>query len=1146
MATTPAEMNPIEKLYSQIYTMVDGMVVKFSGIADEKETFENRKYFDGYYDALMKYDTFYSYTYTADEYVVAGILDPVIYNEYIANPVRVPEETKKTLLENRRRNIIDEYNEPNDYYRELAGLPPIDTIGAYDVTKIVSNSFLVVDNDSELDIDEKKIRLSTAKKIMNSDRIYTGDYIYIGDVSFQKVGTSKSRSFEIIDDSTEYDDSTSQIHFEDALTIVTSLGLGFSIYVAGYLYIDISVIQKTTTTIQNSFLVVDDTDPEYNTHTMIKLSEAKMNTRDISTGSYLLCGNFVYPTMEMEEIYGVSRKIPIHKLTQYYGTSQYCSIIESLGYVDEQLKLHPEYTYLKYIGIKNIPVEKARKAKNFELLYLPVCDREILHSQFIILYNGCRDYFVNTVYNYYYRGVYDMYDNFIALAICSMTISQLVARTGEMAINREFYDERMVQMLYDSYNIPYCATLNYHTQRRLVKNLNKLIQDKGENKVLYDIAYLLGYHDISIYKYYLVKERKYDSDGNLIYADTTKVDLVINDNNELVEKEVVVNDLEEMYDVYFQKVELNEINYNAALSDKSKRVNYSSITSSDPLWWDDDETWSEVYGDPTKFTEITEPEIYHKHYNYTETKYLGITISYKMSELLYENIMLLRMIFDKKDELSNIYVTFPKLTGALKVTVFDCVVFLCALICKRYNLSGEILSKVSSTLNCIGYFNIDADGYIPCDTVAFNFEKVTNLDVFNDIIKEPSRYLTPSETEKFMKYFEWITLPNTTEGEKVKIFNEMYQNIKGLGYYVGRKMSEAETYPEYSAWRDLHEALFITKEAKDMFMIGATGKVATTYAEYLKVMNPTLFAIVDNVEENSLYSDIDHVIYSLEQVVSGLKSLYSVNDSNSTVHNYLITLVKFFKSYTTDLVDLTTQYIFDLKPDNLFKLTEYYKMHKVIVSRDVYKLMYSDVATIIMYMKQSEQHKFDEFIALTKSISCKESMRRIEQTNDDTTSFSLRNGANNDKPDLSSLESTIKNYSEKLLQLILDIEIDISSLAMSATGSAMTLNNVMESLYVDELEEPDVIKSITSIVQDMTNKCKSVIRMVPIESSNLLMLVNNIIYEVNKILDPNTRVIKKPDNTYHVYTDEMLTHSTITSNESLSFRDSVIITSKNS
>ena len=1142
MATTPVDMNPIEKLYSQIYTMVDGMIVKFSGIADEKETFENRKYFDGYYDALMKYDTFYSYSYTPEEYIAAGILNPVNYNSYIDNPVTVPEDIKTILLENRRKTIIDEYEEPNDYYRELAGLPPIDTIGAYDVTKIVTKSFLVVDDDAEIDIDEKKIRISTAKKIMNSDQVYIGDYIYIGDVSFQKVGTSKSRSFEIIDNYVEYDDSTPQIHFDDALGIIISLGLDFSIYVAGYLYIDISVIQKTTGTINNSFLVVADTDENYDTNTMIKLSEARMNIKSICVGSYLMRGNFVYPTMEMEEVYGISRKIPIHKLTYYYGTSQYSSIIESLGYLDEQLELHPDYTYLQYIGMKNIPVEKSRKAKNFELLYLPVCDREILHSQFVILYNGCRDYFVNTVYNYYYRGIYDMYDNFIALSICSMTISQLVARTGEMAINREFYDERMVQMLYDSYNIPYCSTLNYHTQRRLVKNLNKLIQDKGENKVLYDIAYLLGYHDISIYKYYLVKERKYDSDDNLIYADTTKVDLVVNENNELVEKEVVVNDLEEMYDVYFQKVELNETNYNAALSDKSKRVDYDSLTSNDPLWWDDDDTWSEVYGDPTKFTEITEPEIYHKHYNYTETKYLGITISYKMSELLYENIMLLRMIFDMKDELSDVFVTFPKLTGALKVTVFDCVVFLCALICKRYGLSGEILTKVSSTLNCIGYMTIDADGYIPCDTVAFNFEKVTNLEVFNEIIKEPLRYLTESEAVEFKNYFEWISLPNTTEAEKVKIFNEMYQNIKGLGYYVGRKMSEAELYTEYVAWRDLYEALFIVKEARDMFTMGTTGTVAKTYAEYLQIMNPTLFEIVDSVEENMIYSDIDHVIYSLEQVVNNLKSLYTVNDSNSTVHNYLIKLVKFFKSYTTDLVDLTTQYIFDLKPDNLFKLTEYYKMHKVIISREAYKLMYSDVATIIMYMKKYDEHKFSEFIALSKSIPCNDSMKYIDDTADVST-FSRTTRKNTDKADISDLEDAAKKYNDALLQLIFENSEDISSIVMDATSSTIILLSTMESLYIDELDDNDVIDSIKDIIKTVSDKC--IVVCTATNTNTLLTLLNNIIQEVNKILDPNTRIIRTDSDSEYSYTDSISVNSRLTEKETQMFRDSVIISSKN-
>lgn len=1144
MATTPVDMNPIEGLYSQIYTMVDGMIVKFSGIADSKETFETRKYFDGYYDALMGYDTFYSYSYTPEEYIAAGIMNPAVYNNYIDHPVSTPDGVKNILLENRRKAIIDEYNEPNDYYRELAGLPPIDTVGAHDVTKIVTNSFLVVDDTSEIEIDEKKIKLSSARKIMNSDQIYVNDYIYIGDVSFQKIGTSKSRSFEIIDDCTEYDAKTTQIHFSDALTIVISLGLEFNIYVSGYLYIDISAIQKTTTVIHNSFLVVDDNEPDYDTNTMIKLSEAKTNIPSISVDSYLLRGNFVYPTMEMEETYGVSRKVPVHALTRYYGNTQYSTIMESLGYLDEQLTLHPDYTYLKYIGMKNIPVEKARKAKNFELLHLPMCDREILHSQFVILYNGCRDYFVNTVYNYYYCSIYDMYDNFIALSICSMTISQLLARTGEMAINREFYDERMVQMLYESYNIPYCSTLNYNTQRRLVKNLNKLIQDKGENKVLYDIAYLLGYHDISIYKYYLVKERKYDTDDNLIYADTTKIDLVVNENNELVEKEVVVNDLEEMYDVYFQKVELNETNYNAALSDKSKRVNYNTLTDADPLWWDDDDTWSEVYGDPTKFTEITEPDIYHKHYNYTETKYLGITISYKMSELLYENIMLLRMIFDKKDELSGVFVTFPKLTGSLQVSVFDCVVFLCALISKRYGLSGEILTKVSSTLNCIGYMTIDADGYIPCDTVAFNFEKVTNLEVFNDIIKQPLRYLSVAEAEEFRKYFEWITLPQTTEAEKVKIFNEMYQNIKGLGYYVGRKMSEAETYPEYTAWRDLYESLFIVKEAREMFTIGATETVAKTYAEYLQVMNPPLFEIVNSVDENTLYSDIDHVIYSLEQVVNGLKSLYTVNDSNSTVHDYLIKLVKFFKSYTTDLVDLTTQYIFDLKPDNLFKLSEYYKMHKVIISREAYRMMYSDIATTIVHMKKFDEYKFSEFIALSKTIPCNDSMKYTDSTGDVST-FGLRNRTNMDKADISALEHAVKDYNDMLLRMILDSDNDISTEAINATSSTITLVAMMESLYIDELGDANTIDSINEIIKDVSDKCITVCGVA--NTKIPLSMVNTIIQEVNRILDPNTRTIRKNDvGSQHSYTDEISVNSTLSTKESMAFTDSVIITSKNS
>lgn len=1142
MAKTPVDINPIENLYSQIYTMVDGMIIKYSGIADAKETLDSRKYFDGYYDALMGHDNFYSYTYTSEEYIAVGVTNPVIYHKYIETPTLVPDNMKPILLQNRRNFIISEYNEPNDYYRELSGLPPMSTIGGYDVTKHVTNSFLVVDDSTDImSSEDKKIRLTTAKKIMNSDQIYLGDHIYIGEVTFQKTRTSKSRSFEIIDDYKDYDGSA-QIHLEDALSIMIHLNNSGDIYVSGYLHIDVSSVQKTNTVIQNAFLVVDDNDPNYNTDTMIKLSEAKTNLRSITIGSYLLCGNFIYPTYEMEQTYGVSRKIPIHMLRSYYGNSQYISIIESIGYIDEQLQVHPDYTYLQHVGMKYIPVEKARKAKNFELLFLPRCDIDVLYKQFVVLYSGCRDYFISTVYNYYYRGIYDMYDNFIALAICTMTISQLIARTGEMAITRDFYDEHMVQMLYDTYNVPYCAMLNQNTQRRLVKNLNKLIQDKGENKVLYDIAYLLGYHDISIYKYYLVKERKYDTEGNLIYADTTKIDLTVDEHNRLVEKEVIVNDLEKMYDVYFQKVELNETNYNAALSDKSKRVDYHTITDADPLWWDDSDTWDEVYGDPTKYTEITEPQLYHKHYNYTETKYLGITITYKMSELMYENVILLRMIFDKKDELDKVFVTFPKLTGSLQVSIFDCVVFLCALICRRYGLSGEILTKVSSTLNRIGYMTIDADGYTPCDTVAFNFEKVTNLEVFQDIIKEPSRYLTETETEEFMKYFQWITLPETTQEEKVKIFNEMYQNIKGLGYYVGRKLSEAELYPEYRAWKDLYDALFITKETNEMFQLGAMGTAATTYAEYLQVMNPQLYDIVTNTDDYLLYSYIDHVIYSLEQVVDNLTTLYTVNDSNSTVHDYLIKLVKFFKSYTTDLIDLTTQYVFDLKPDNLFKLTEYYKMHKVIISPESYRLMYSDVATIITYMKQADEHKFGEFIALSKTIPCKDSMRYIDDTGEPKVArFGSRRSRLMDKADISGLEMSLHKFNSAVLQDMIDTGKDITHLTVDVTESTVALYAMMESLYMEEFDDSSVVSYIVELANVISSKCKIISK--ELSNTDPIVAWNLVIQEVNKLLDPNTRK-KRNQVESSGYNDDITCKITADSDDTLQFSDSVIIMGK--
>ena len=839
---------------------------------------------------------------------------------------------------------------------------------------MINQSFEIVSNDyilDEMDMN-RYIRLCVAQKILETLSLEIGNQMIIFQCNLQEYSTSSTRSFLIVPDSEDIQYGEAKITITDAINICKFFdNIDMTMIQEGiYLFIGIEHVRTTTGIIKSSLLVVHDdiSDDEFDYDTMIREHDALLNNQYATVGNYILLRDFFYPPKEFEETYGVSSRIPIHMLTDIYGP-RYISIMESTGFIQKLMDENNDVEYLKHIGSKKISIVTARNAKNFELLYVQPGIRDFTTSMFTTMYSGSRDYFVNTVYNPYYRNIYEYYDNFIGLSIMHMTIMQVIARAFEGTIARDFYDDRMVQWLFESYGVPYSSKLSYQTQRNLSKNLNMLIMNKGSNKVLYDIATLLGYHDVQIYKYYLVKERRFDINDDLIYKDTTKIDLVYDNRGYLNEEEIVVNDLEKMYDVYFQKVELSDPNYEKALISSSNRVNYDSITQNDPLWWDDDATWEEVYGDPHIYTEDEEKDLWQKHYNYVETKYLGVTISYKLSEILYENIMLLRMIFDMKNQIEDVFVTFPKLTGSLEVTLFDAIVFLCALTCERYHLTGEILTSASKILDVYGYHLEDAEGYVECDTLAFCFDKVTNAETYKEIIKNPSRYLKPDEQEKFFSYFEILTLPDGDVKEKIEAFNKMYSNLTSLGYFIGRKMAESENVLEYYAWKGLYKALYIGKENAEMFNISSDGKVATTYLEYLKVMNPALYNIIDAVDaddEYILYSYIDHVIYRIEQVIKDLNSLYAVNDSNSSAHDYMLKLMKFFKSYTVDFLDMSTQFIFDAKPDNLLKLVEYYKINKLNITEDVYKLMYSDVCHIISTKRKTDPLFFEDFLAIHK------------------------------------------------------------------------------------------------------------------------------------------------------------------------------------
>lgn len=595
--------------------------------------------------------------------------------------------------------------------------------------------------------------------------------------------------------------------------------------------------------------------------------------------------DFIYPSYEYLNQYPqVEMNVPIHKMST---TS--IGIMESTGYLDELVEKYPTKKYIKYIGSKKIDYITARTALNFSLLYIPSGITESLWNNFSMIYEQCREYFMTCIYIYEYRKIIDYYDNFIAMCIMIMTLQQLIARVIKTTIERDFFDEYCARLLFQSYGVPYNTNMDSGTRTLLLQNLNLLILNKGTNKVIYDISSILGYDRIKIFKYYLAKDQKFDADGIPIVK--IKID-------EETGEEVL--DYEAMYDVYFQKVYLDDIDTYKAVLDTSNRVDYNEVTGDDPYWVDDAALMKEMY---------------ETEYNYVESKYMGVSISYRMTQILFENIYLLRMILDKKDEIPKITLDLPKISSDKEISLFDAIVAMCAMTSKQNNLRGEVLTKPSMILHVLG----------------FNFEQDFEL-IKKEILENP--HLDDELTEFFKD-------SSTYTPDRI---NTLYHDFVNLYDVIVEKMATTNDIDTYQAYYTLYKSVFITKENQEIFNIGTREKpvYAQTYMEYLHHVNPELYELIEMTSKDEIYEYTNHIAFKMLGIIPDLKYLGIFSDSSSTMEMMLVELVRFFKSYTTDMIGMNIIYIFDMKPENIFKLIDHASYTSNISAGDVLELSYSD------------------------------------------------------------------------------------------------------------------------------------------------------------------------------------------------------------
>ena len=720
-----------------------------------------------------------------------------------------------------------------------------------------------------------------------------------------------------------------------------------------------------------------------------------------------------YVPKSIAKRYKIDEGIPIHKIQDYYnniepGHGDYLiHALEGLGILDKIYAEHPYDAYVQFIGSKRISIQHAREAKNFEIIYMNQgALKTIEYDEFIRIYEECRLYFMTVIYQREHRKVIEYYDNFIGMCIMLMAIWHLVQRAMPLGVNREFFRDAGIRMLYEAYGVPYDMTIDDIQQKQITQDLNLLIQWKATNKCLYDICDLLSFTRINIYKYYLCKVQKYDVYGAPVIAYKDRFN---NDTGEIDR----VPDYEAMFDVFFQKMELNDENFMESFYSNANREDYDQITTDDPFWWED----SKLY-----------KELWETQFNYVESKYISLGINYSMTEMMYECIMVLKMLMKFREELSSITFTLPKIDPDLKVTLFDCVILLECLFCKKHHLRGEIIAIPTQVLNVLEYMHDIDNQDFTVDAFGFDFDLLQpGNEEGEKVLRNVLNNLNEEDYKKFRNYLSILSIDgNATNQEKVKAFNEMFKNLRGLSDWISYKLSETHSRQEYEALKEFYRTAYYAREMKEIFTINSEDekneRTAWTYFEYLYYINPKLYSCLfkvdlenqyakylednkidgDNysiddfqkdidygkiqinydtlntenenirVSENMLYYYIDHIIFKLEDYIDDIDMLYLRNDTETPLEALLIKMIRYFKSLTVDLLGLDLIFICDFKNENILRLfDEIPYMKKLIQVGEHFNFKLSDVVTrAIAEYKMNDTLKMRDMFAIIAYLYC--------------------------------------------------------------------------------------------------------------------------------------------------------------------------------
>ena len=397
---------------------------------------------------------------------------------------------------------------------------------------------------------------------------------------------------------------------------------------------------------------------------------------------------------------------------------------EGIAFINEH-KTEEKFKYLLHMTSKKIRPFVARAADRFEILYCPPTDPTNLRDDFLSIYRMSLNYVISVFYSDAYRiPEPKLYEGFIGMAILFMAIGEMHYKYLDVDISRDFYDLDSLKIIYEAYSVPFYDIIPLKYHKKIVKNINRLLRYKGSNQVFFDLCDIFDYDILGIFQYYLFKERKLDrnNDPYVVWKTTDGKEVSYDEDGnptnlpvDIEGKPIWEPDLQAMYEIYFVKANINKDRY-TQLIDPNNKVTYDSIVNEDSYWF--------------QFDPDTVKTIYENVYNYIETKYIGVQLMFNMTDLLWESSYFMGMLRDNRSKISNSRFMVSHDRLGTSVPLFDMLIYIIALICKKRGYTGEIRGL---------FYKVDDEG---------NY-----LDANGKITTDPSKYVeTPTKTARILGF----------------------------------------------------------------------------------------------------------------------------------------------------------------------------------------------------------------------------------------------------------------------------------------------------------------------------------------------------------------------------------------------------------